>query len=800
MKKNYASSIVTLFVAGMIALIYFLMMPQWVSKEAQPLSEFSTQRALAKVAALSKKPHYIGSENHTAVAATLEKELQQLGLETTIQEGTTLSDWGNLTKSKNILARIRGTDHSKALLLLSHYDSAPHSSSLGASDDASGIATILESVRAFLHNKTPHKNDIIILFSDAEELGLNGAALFVTKSDWAKEVGLVLNFEARGTAGPSYMLMEVNKGNAAMVNAFSKANPKYPVSNSLMYSIYKMLPNDTDLTVFREQQKIQGFNFAFIDDHFNYHTLQDDINHLSPKTLAHQGTYLVPLLDYFANADLTQMNATEDEVYFNTPFYFVSYPFSWVLAMWIGAVLLLLGLVFIGIGKRILLLPEIGKGFLLLLGALSVSGLVAFLGWKLLLVIYPQYSDILQGFTYNGHDYIAAFVFLSLAIGFLFYRKTISENLVLNYFIAPLLLWIILNLGLALYLPGAGFFIIPVYFGLMMLGYFVITQRVSHTLNLVLSIPALIIFVPFITMFPIGLGLKVLVGSAVLTLLVFGLLLPILGIFTRKEVWALALFLIAIGFLVKAHWHSGYEKGKAKPNSLLYVYDADKASASWATYDAHLDSWTKNYLGAHPTNAATLNRNPLFSKYHSELTFMADAPKIALARPTVTLLQDTLIGNQRQLKIKISPNRKVNRYDIFANEKMIFYHFTANGASPLGQIGSKYERKGKKLISYYVVDNDPLELHFSIPKNTPLDMTLMESSFDLLTNPKLNITKRTSWMMPMPFVLNDAVVILQKLKPMPAIKKPVFIKWKEKAPSVPLPIINDTIPAANEIH
>ena len=93
-----------------------------------------------------------------------------------------------------------------------------------------------------------------------------------------------------------------------------------------------------------------------------------------------------------------------------------------------------------------------------------------------------------------------------------------------------------------------------------------------------------------------------------------------------------------------------------------------------------------------------------------------------------------------------------------------------------------------------------MDHHFSIPKNTPLDMTLMESSFDLLTNPKLNITKRTSWMMPMPFVLNDAVVILQKLKPMPAIKKPVFIKWKEKAPSVPLSIINDTIPAANEIH
>jgi hypothetical protein len=66
-----------------------------------------------------------------------------------------------------------------------------------------------------------------------------------------------------------------------------------------MYSIYKMLPNDTDLTVFREQGNIQGYNFAFIDDHYNYHTAQDDSNHLDKNTLAHQGSYLMPLLKYF---------------------------------------------------------------------------------------------------------------------------------------------------------------------------------------------------------------------------------------------------------------------------------------------------------------------------------------------------------------------------------------------------------------------------------------------------------------------------------------------------------------------
>jgi hypothetical protein len=41
---------------------------------------------------------------------------------------------------------------------------------------------------------------------------LNGAALFKHSTKWAKEIGLVLNFEARGSSGPSYMLMETNKG------------------------------------------------------------------------------------------------------------------------------------------------------------------------------------------------------------------------------------------------------------------------------------------------------------------------------------------------------------------------------------------------------------------------------------------------------------------------------------------------------------------------------------------------------------------------------------------------------------
>lgn len=793
MKNRFLAILSILFIVVTIGLIYLLMMPQWVSSDDSLLSEYSSKRALEKVKVISENPHFIGSSNHKIVGDYLVKELQKMGLETQIQEGTTLSDWGNLTKSKNILARIKGSDSSKALLLLSHYDSAPHSYSHGASDDASGIATILEGVRAFLENKTTHKNDIIILFSDSEELGLNGAALFVTKSNWAKEVGLVLNFEARGSAGPSYMLMEVNKGNANMVKEFTAANPSYPVSNSLMYSIYKMLPNDTDLTVFREQGKIQGFNFAFIDNHFNYHTAQDDFNHLSPKTMEHQGTYMVPLLNYFANSDLTSLQSSEDYVYFNTPINFVSYPFSWVFPMVFIAVFLFLFLVFIGLGKSVLVFSEMGKGFLFFLGALLVSGVTTFFGWKLLLKIYPQYNDILHGFTYNGHDYIGAFVFLSLAISLLFYSNSNSENKTENYSIAPLFIWILINFAIAIYLPGAGFLIIPLFFSLFMLAYFVTTQKTKPILNLILSIPSLIILVPFITMFPIGLGLKILTGSAVLTVLVFGLLLPIFGSFPRKGFWALLSLLISIGFFMKASFNSGYAIGTAKPNSLLYVYNADSKKAVWATYDINLDPWTKLYLGENPKDAAELNKNPLFSKYKSGFTYSAEADVKKLSEPKISFSRDSIAGLQHYYKIKITPNRPVNRYDIFANEKMTFYNLKANGASALEQKGSLYKRRGKKLISYYVVDNEPLELQFSIPVTAVFDMDLMESSFDLISNPKFKITKRLPWMMPTPFVLNDAVVIQKKIVLPNGVRKPDNFKSRNLTSRDSLTVSVDTL-------
>jgi len=89
-------------------------------------------------------------------------------------------------------------------------------------------------------------------------------------------------------------------------------------------------------------------------------------------------------------------------------------------------------------------------------------------------------------------------------------------------------------------------------------------------------------------------------------------------------------------------------------------------------------------------------------------------------------------------------------------------NFYANGVQEIGQKDAKYLRNGKKVLTYYVVDNAPLEMKFSIDVKNQFDMDVIESSFDLLENPKFHIKKRAAWMMPTPFVLNDAIIIQQK--------------------------------------
>ena len=358
---------------------------------------FSVDNVMEHLKVIAKDVHHVGTPDHRDVQNYLVSELQKLGLEPAIQTQRVFrlnSRFGTGTVTENIYARIEGSGNGKALVLLSHYDSAmPHS--YGASDDGSGIATILEGLRVFLVGNQAPKNDIIVLFTDAEELGLLGARAFIENHQWTEDIGLILNFEARGSGGPGYMLMETNGKNSKLVKEFVKANPSYPTTNSLSYSIYKLLPNDMDTTPFREIANINAYNFAFIDDHFDYHTAQDTYQRIDRSTLAHQADYLMSTLTYFSSADITDLNSDEDLVFVNFPIVkLIYYPFSWNLPLFIVAVIIFVALLVIGKLKGQINPKAAGFGFLPFLSSLIVCCALTY-GF---MATSPDHTSTISGF------------------------------------------------------------------------------------------------------------------------------------------------------------------------------------------------------------------------------------------------------------------------------------------------------------------------------------------------------------------------------------------------------------------
>ncbi len=730
-----------------------------------PQQEFSTLRALEHVKHIARAPHYVGSKAHEQSKQYIIQELQKLGLETEIQEGFSIFKTGELSKPQNILARIKGHDSKKALVVLSHYDSDPHASP-GASDAASGVATILEAVRAFIATHKTPKNDIIICFTDSEELGLNGADLFVNKHPWAKDVGMVLNFEARGSGGESYMLVETDAKNGRLIEEFSNANVSHPVANSLSYSIYKMLPNDTDLTVFRKDGDIDGFNFAFIGDHFDYHTANDTWENLDLNTLQHQGSYLMPLMNHFSEIDLTTLKSDKDYIYFDIPiFKIIKYPFDWIYFLLWGAILLFFALIIYGGVRHRIHVKSVLKGTVALLLSLILAGSIGFGLWKFIIYLYPHYNEIQHGFTYNGYTYIYVFVFLAIAISFRIYSKFHDPENLPSLLIAPFFLWLCVCVIVALYLKGASYFIILAYFGLLSLFIILRQKQPNPYVLILLGLPAIFILVPFIKSFPIALGLKIVFASSILTVFLFSLLLPILGFYRRKKSLSYIALGLTILFFIIGHTTASFSKERQKPNSLVYVLDTDENKAVWGTYDTTLDTWTKNYINPTENVAKAYNGVALQSKYGTRFTFATKAPIKNIDAPEFHILHDTIINTQRTVKLSIIPQRTAQRMDVYTKTLFNFDALTVNGVT-VNDFSYRKERVNAftkrwklELLTYHITNNEPLELSMQFHKDSVPVFTVFESSYDLLENTQFSIPAREKTMMPKPFIVNDAVIL-----------------------------------------
>lgn len=307
-----------LLISIQILFNYSFLPPTYSSNLTNNAEQFNGQNAFKILKQLmpNDKPHPTGSAANRNMRDRIIAHLKKSNLEPIIQAKKQCSLFSSRCVAiENIIAIHKGTSNGDALLMVVHYDSKKRAP--GAGDDMAAVATLLENINQ-LAQASPTKNNIIFLFTDGEELGMIGATAFAKHHALMKTVGLVANFEARGSSGPS-LLFETGESSGGAIAHFIKFS-KTPSGSSLFSEIYDRMSNNTDFTIFKDMG-INGFNFAFTGSPRHYHTALDNVENLNKNSLQHQGQNQLDVIKAFGDQDLSQYRSTSpqavDRVFFD---------------------------------------------------------------------------------------------------------------------------------------------------------------------------------------------------------------------------------------------------------------------------------------------------------------------------------------------------------------------------------------------------------------------------------------------------------------------------------------------------
>lgn len=250
-------------------------MPVVVGADAAP-STFSADRAMEHIRDWATEPRPTGSAAHAAVVDALEEELQALGFDVRRQTPGVLV---------NLVASAPGAD-AGGVWLVAHSDSV--AGGPGATDDGLGLGVLVEVARALSIDQPPA--ELHLLITDGEEQGLFGAEAFVADAPQAER--LAINLDARGTEGPAYMFQMAGT-RPDLLTAWTESGCTAQAT-SLAQTVYDLLPNDTDFTILR-RAGWQGYNFALIGGAWRYHTAEDTVENLDPRSLQQVGDCVLGL-------------------------------------------------------------------------------------------------------------------------------------------------------------------------------------------------------------------------------------------------------------------------------------------------------------------------------------------------------------------------------------------------------------------------------------------------------------------------------------------------------------------------
>jgi hypothetical protein len=660
----------------LLGLLLFAGLAVWLIRPPRPVpatapaTEFSAYRAQRDVAIVASQAHPLGSAANAQVRDYVLSRCRELGLDASVQDlSLVLTDPGRLAVARvqNVLARLPGQQPGgPAVLVLAHYDTQPHAP--GAGDDGAGVAAMLETIRA-LRAGPPLQHDVIWLFTDGEEAGLLGARAYAADTArLRREVGVALNFEGRGNAGPSFTF-EVNPQNGWVIREYARAAP-LPIASSLFYEAYRHLPNDTDFTPLR-QAGITGLNFAFVDGHPYYHSPADTPGHLDLGSLQHHGSYMLSLVRHFGSIPLTHTKAP-DETFFNPlGTWLVHYPAAWSLPLTQLTISLLLLALVLAYQRGRLSWGGLLGGALAWLGGLA---LLLLAGWGLLTLVaacYPQYSAFYDRASYNALAYQGALLALGLAL-FTAYYGAISRFIRPGSLVGGALVVVAGLLGLLQWQAPSSAFLLAWPLLAATLSWALglrpaaspARQPAAALVDWLLALPAVALLAPLLYLLLVVFGLSVLsltalVFLAVLLGLLLPVLLPVLSLPARPGGrgaigWLLPGLALAEVLAALLMGHLTREPTAAQPQQthLFYTLDAAHNQAYWLSAAPRPDAWTRQVL----TQPQFSPLPSLFTQAGPSVLHQA-APVLPLAPATLTVLADSQVAGHRRLRLLLRPGR-----------------------------------------------------------------------------------------------------------------------------------------------
>ncbi len=718
------------------------------------------ENVLKHVDHLTQGPRAVGEYYHLDTQFYLIEQLQKMGLKVSKHRSTSYNKNNkSAAPITNIIATYPGSDpNSKDLLLMAHYDAAKFSAT-GAGDDASGVAVILEAVNALLKTAEKPSNDIVVLFSDAEEVGLLGAHAFINERLKKYDIGLIINLEARGTSGPGMMWPETDGGNRSMIEAFSAANVPMPVTTSLHYEIYRMLPNDTDLTPFNQLSKINGYNFAFIDDHHNYHTTLDNVWNLSFDTLAHQTIQVHSMLKHFSQADLSNLKSEGSLVYFTIPLIgLISYPtaINWVLMALSGLLFLLLLITVIKHKKS-----SVGQLFA---GAIPlITACVLSYGWCWLVLksinfVFPEVRDILQGFPYQGHQMMLALLISSAIITMLVYGS--FKNNKLNQMLVAIFLWLAAMLPLIHFMPGAGFLLIPALLALLVLITEVYQPKLAEHMAPITAALSFVLLGTLLINLPIALGVAALPVTSLLLVFMLALFVPVISP-VKNIVVGILFMALPVGYLVYTFTQKPtISIDQPHPTSLSYLYDHDSQQGYFYNYDVVNSGWNEELFSEPSSSEAIQQFRKKYKKPLKNLVTTDDG--VALEPIDVAITKPLKQGENLTLEVSISAKHNTAIIELYSMQPMTIHKLSIEGRSAV--LPEPLHIKGEqRFLQYYFDANKNIDLLLELDPNSTINWQIQSHSIDLIQREEFGIPPRPDHQIRKPFIKSDNSTVVQSL-------------------------------------